>query len=113
MITDEDIAAALDRLAKTPDGALLYRYCQKVLMGIPPTTDSGALQSHHGERTFAAKLMSLMSKGLEESGRRPESSSGSPGSPVVFVTGGARPVGGAGRGAGRRVPAEPGTEPEG
>ena len=67
-ITDEDIAAALDRLARTPDGHLLYRHLQKVLCGV--SRDMGTLQEQNGRRLFASELMGLMAKGLEESDGR-------------------------------------------
>jgi hypothetical protein len=82
MITEENLAEAIDRIARTSDGALLYRYLQKVLMGVlvNPNPLHGALPAHEGKRTFAAELMSLMSKGIEESAGRNSTEQ-----PVVFT----------------------------
>ena len=67
-ITDPDMAAALDRLARSADGHLLYRHLQKLLMGV--SRDPGTLQEHNGRRLLASELMGLMAKGIEESDGR-------------------------------------------
>lgn len=91
MISEEEMAAAIDRIARTEDGRLLYLWCQKRLCAVTASTDGGALNEDNGERSFAAKLMSRMAKGIDESGGRtdnPNASGGSSGDarPVVFVT---------------------------
>lgn len=74
---DKDIAAALERIALTPDGEILYDALHKEaadLLDVDPS--DGALRSHHGRRTFARELMKMMAKGIEEGGRRPDGTSG-------------------------------------
>ncbi len=61
---------AIDRIARTPDGAALYVFLQRRLMSILPSDSEGALRSDEGERRFAAKLISVMAKGIFESGGR-------------------------------------------
>lgn len=70
MIDDEQIKQALDRIAHTADGELLYRYLQKTLMGTLGEHAPGksALRTEHGRRRFAAELMAMMAKGIDESG---------------------------------------------
>lgn len=90
MITDEDIAEALDRIARTADGGLLYAYLQKVAIGVVDALDppDGALRANHGERRFAHRMMGLMARGIDESGGRSDSGSDRRPSerPVVFLT---------------------------
>lgn len=95
--TQQAVIEAIDRLSRTPDGAMLYILLQRQLMTVIPTTDGGALQVQHGERMFAAKLVGLMHKGIHESGGRHGihgSTSGPGGSeqPVVVPIGTARAV---------------------
>jgi hypothetical protein len=61
---------AIDRIARTPDGAALYVFLQRRLMSITPAESDGALRQDQGERTFAAKLIAVMAKGIFESGGR-------------------------------------------
>lgn len=61
---------AVDRIARTPDGAALYVFLQRRLMAVPVTFEPGALQWDHGERSFASRLIGLMAKGIYESGGR-------------------------------------------
>jgi hypothetical protein len=61
---------AIDRIARTPDGAALYVFLQRRLMSISIADSDGALRQDQGERTFAAKLISVMAKGIYESGGR-------------------------------------------
>jgi len=73
-IADEDIREALDRIARTADGRLLYRYLQKILCDVtPPEIPDGALPRQEGKRSFARNLMELMAEGIDagadESGR--------------------------------------------
>ena len=77
MIDDNQINEALDRIARTPDGELLYRFMQKTLMGTLAEHDpaDGALRTEHGERRFAQRLMAKMAKGIDDSGGRTDSSS--------------------------------------
>ena len=87
MIDDEQLNQALDRIARSADGELLYRYCQKTLMGtlaehIPA---DGALWTEHGRRRFAAELMAKMAKGIAESGGQRRNSDSSAERTVVFA----------------------------
>ncbi len=88
MITDEDTAKAIDRIARTPDGKLLYLHLQKRLLGVlgQPNPESGALQMDHGARTFASNLMGLMAAGIDESAgsATDQSSERAADRPVVF-----------------------------
>ncbi len=65
-IGDDDITSALRNIARTPDGRMLYLYLQRELMGVARTSETGALQVHHGARTFAANLMGRMAPGIAE-----------------------------------------------
>lgn len=110
MIEDKQLHAAIDAIARTEHGRTLYLFLQKRLMGVCSSHDSGALQADHGERTFAAKLIALMSKGIAESGGRSTSSDDtggiSPEQPIVFAVPEPRSVGSSSRGAGRRITAD-------
>jgi hypothetical protein len=100
-ISDELLREAIDRIARTPDGPLLYLYLQRRLMAFSPAASNSALRSDNGERSFAAKLIGLMAKGISESGRAGPSSGGSE-QPIVFPV--AKPVPSRiPRGAGRRI----------
>jgi hypothetical protein len=70
MIDEKIINDAIDRIACTSDGEILYRYLQQVVCetSIPPT--DSALREHSGRRRFAADLMGLMAKGIDASGGR-------------------------------------------
>lgn len=82
-MTRDDLHEALDRIARTPDGRIFYRFLQEKLMeAIDPGSD-GALRRDLGERIFAAKLTSLMGKGIQESAG---------GSSIDDTTGGAEPL---------------------
>ena len=94
---------AIDRIARSPDGRVLYLYCQRRMMALTTTGDIGTLQRSEGERTFAARLISLMATGISESGGRTSSGSGdTTEQPIVFAVPKPRAVGGP-RGAGRRI----------
>ena len=70
VITSDDIADVMDRIARSPDGQLLYRYLQKVRMGLAPVdADERALPRFEGRRSFAADLMAHMGKGIADSDR--------------------------------------------
>lgn len=81
MMTDEDMRNALDRIARTADGELFYRWLQKELQRIGSSTDPGALQQLNGRRSLAHDLMGLMAKGLDESGGREQPGDGRDGQP--------------------------------
>ena len=95
MISDEEMAKAIDRLARTDDGLLLYRYFQRVLCSVSTSPNDGALREHNGRRSFAAELMGHMAKGIRESGRPTDPA-------LTFAVAGSRRVAPSG-GAGRRV----------
>jgi hypothetical protein len=97
MISDQEIKDAIDRIAHSQDGKLLYLFLQKRLMAI--TTDFITLPTDHGQRILAATLMGLMAKGITESG-------GSSDSIYTFAVAGPRAVSAGPRGAGRRVTAD-------
>jgi hypothetical protein len=104
--TNQAIIEAIDRIARTPDGAVLYVFLQRRLMGFPISTKAGALRADHGERTFAAKLIGLMAKGIFESGGRTGiigSSSGPGGGEQPVVIPSPKPVRVAGTGSRRRI----------
>jgi len=61
---------AIDRIARTSDGAMLYVHLQRRLMSISTEDSESALRRNEGERTFASKLIGLMAKGIFESGGR-------------------------------------------
>ena len=92
MIEEKDLREMLDRFARTPDGQLFYRYCQKQLCAIATSENDSALREHQGRRRFAADLMALMAKGIEDSDR-----------PITFSVSGARSTATGARGAARRV----------
>ena len=96
---------AIERIARTPDGRVLYLYCQGRLMRGTTTTDAGALQRSEGERTFAFQLMRLMATGIAESGRADtRGTSGSPSGEQPIVIAAPKPVDlGRPGGAGRRI----------
>lgn len=85
-IDDKDLDEAIDRIARTRDGELLYRHFQKTLMGTLDDHAPGesALRTEHGRRRFAAELMAKMAKGIDESGGRTDSSSRASERTVVF-----------------------------
>lgn len=94
MIETQDIAEAIDRIARTPDGIILYRFLQKTLCAVPPSEQTdGALREFEGRRRFAAELMGHMSEGIQDSDRHT----------ITFSSSGARTRDPAKRGAARRV----------
>lgn len=107
-LTDEQFRNALDRVARTEDGRTLYLFLQRRLMGVCSSLEDGALRDDQGERSFAAKLIGLMAKGIAESGGRTTSdngsSTGSGDQPIVFAVPQPRSV--ARRGGNRRVTAD-------
>lgn len=70
MISDDAMHKALDRIARTVDGELLYRWLQKKLMGVSGPLEGGALPFAEGQRYLASELMGLMTQGMQESNGR-------------------------------------------
>lgn len=68
--TQQACLEAIDRIARTPDGAMLYVLLQRRLMTISIADSDGALRLDQGERTFASRLITAMTKGIFESGGR-------------------------------------------
>lgn len=69
-IDQKDCREALDRIARTPDGLLLYRYLQRICLGITPASaPKRALPVNEGRRTFAAELMAHMAEGIGDNDR--------------------------------------------
>jgi hypothetical protein len=104
--TNPECLAAIDRIARTPDGAALYVFLQRRLMSISIADSDGALRADQGERTFAAKLIGVMAKGIFESGGRTGitgSSSGPGGSEQPVVVPVPRAVRSADPGSRRRI----------
>lgn len=104
MIEDKQLHAVIDAIARTEHGRTLYLFLQKRLMAVPTSIEGGALQTDHGERTFASKLIALMGKGISESGGRNDAGEhrGPDEQPIVFAVHGPVSVNRR-RGAGRRV----------
>lgn len=105
--TTAECHEALDRIARTPDGAAVYVFLQRRLMTVLASDSDGALRSDQGERMFAAKLIGLMAKGILESGGR-TSSSGDSGTdsgeqPIVVPASQPRRVGPARNPGARRI----------
>jgi len=93
-IDDTMLSDALDRVARTLDGLLLYRYLQKVMMSVvTPSAPERALPVNEGRRSLAAELMGLMAEGIGENDR----------ACVTFTVRKSSGTGGTGRGARRRV----------
>src|SRR6516164_9887792 len=94
MIENKDIQEAWDRVARSPDGLLIYRHLQRIVMGTAGPADS-ALPRLEGRRRLAADLMAYMAEGIADNDR----------ACVTFAV--AKPVPTTGtRGAGRRVTAD-------
>jgi hypothetical protein len=103
--TQKEIEDSINRIALTLDGQNLYVFLQRRVMTVTHAPTDGALRQDEGERSFAAKLIGLMAKGIAERGGRTSSSTGSidgAEQPVVLPV--SQPVSTGGpRGAGRRV----------
>jgi hypothetical protein len=108
-ITDQHFEEAIERIAGTADGQLLYLYLQRRLMKLPPNLDDGPLRADLGERMFASRLIGLMAKGMQERGGRTGSSDTSSGSarPIVFAVAGSRVASTSPGGTRRRGPSGP------
>jgi hypothetical protein len=94
-VSDKHCFDAIDRIARSDDGYMLYLYLQKALCAVGEAETSGrALRANEGRRKFAATLMGLMAKGIRESGRAAD--------PIVtFAVAGARSVAKPGSGTSR------------
>ena len=66
----QQIAEALDRIARTADGLILYRHLEKQLCAVCLDLGHGALRRHEGYRMFARELMGFMAEGIDASGGR-------------------------------------------
>ena len=89
----QQIKDAWDRVARTPDGLVIYRHLQRLRLGL--ATDMSALPQFEGRRSLAADLMAYMAEGIAENDR----------ACVTFAVAKPAPVSGT-RGAGRRVTAD-------
>ena len=92
----EHIKEAWDRIARSPDGLVIYRHLQRICMGrAPENVPDSALPRLEGRRSLAGDLMAFMAEGIADNDR----------ACVTFAI--AKPTAGiAGRGAGRRISAE-------
>ena len=68
MIESQDIKEAWDRIARTPDGLVIYRHLQRIVMGTAGP-DDGALPRLEGRRRLAADLMAYMAEGIADNDR--------------------------------------------
>jgi hypothetical protein len=80
-VDDELLDKAIDRIARTSDGAMLYLFLQKALSAVPLDTSGYALPQNHGRRSFASELMAKMAAGIRDAhgGRDPTDS------PITFA----------------------------
>jgi hypothetical protein len=65
--TSNETIEAWDRIARTADGAVIYRHLMRLVM--EPATNVSALPVHEGGRIVARQLMQLMAKGIIDSDR--------------------------------------------
>lgn len=84
MITEKDMQAAVDRIARTGDGELLFRWLQLKLMEIVYSVDPSTLLVQSGERIFASRLIAAMRIGIDESAGR-TSSDGKPSERPIVI----------------------------
>jgi hypothetical protein len=88
MIDQKLCNEALQRIARTSDGRLLYLLFQKVVTGVPTDSRSGALKVNLGRRTLASELMAVMAETMTEA---TSDGTGDPSErPIIFSL--ARPV---------------------
>lgn len=99
MIQIEVMTNAIERIATTSDGELLYLWLQRELQRVGMTSDLGALQMLEGRRLLAHDLMNMMATGIDERAQRTGSIQQPP---VVFARPGPVAVSRV-RGAGRRI----------
>lgn len=64
-MTDQITKDAIDQIARTANGQVLYHYLQKILSEICHDPDVGALRHHEGRRSLALDLMTLMGEGID------------------------------------------------
>jgi hypothetical protein len=96
VIENKDVLEAIDRIARTPDGQMLFHHLQKILLNVAtPDVNDGALRQLEGRRMFASELMGLMAKGIADSDRYA----------ITFVRSASEPKPAA-RGAARRITAD-------
>jgi hypothetical protein len=70
MIETRHMAEAMDRIARSADGQMFYRFLQKVLCEtLADGASDGALREQEGRRRFAAQLMANMAEGIQDSDR--------------------------------------------
>ena len=82
-ISTEELREAISRIARTPEGEMLYLWLQKRLMALPVVGCNGDdLQKFEGGRMLAGELFAIMSEGINLSGRTDTVR------PIVFRTGG-------------------------
>jgi len=55
---------AWDRVARTPEGLVIYRHLQRIRQAL--ATDMSALPAFEGRRSLAADLMAFMSDGIRD-----------------------------------------------
>ena len=68
-ISDGQMREAIDRIARTPDGAALYYWLQRVLMSYANDgAAKGALWRNDGRRSLAHELTALMAEGMRSGG---------------------------------------------
>lgn len=65
----DDEKQALDRIARTADGQILYRLLQEELCRVSANPKRGALRHENGRRSLAHDLMALMAEGIDASVR--------------------------------------------
>jgi len=85
-ISDDDVAKALDAIARTPAGYAFYCGLHKTALGFPSDADpsDGTLRANFARRKFARELMDLMAKGIDESHGRADPTDKPSARPVVF-----------------------------
>ena len=66
-LTTPEIDEAWDRIARTPDGQVIYRHLMKLVTEV--ATDDSALPRREGARTLAHNLMKLMANGIVDNDR--------------------------------------------
>ena len=66
-LTTPEIDEAWDRIARTPDGQVIYRHLMKLVSEV--AIDDSALPRREGARTLAHNLMKLMANGIVDNDR--------------------------------------------
>ena len=66
----EHIKEAWDRIARSPDGLVIYRHLQRICMGrAPENVPDSALPRLEGRRSLAGDLMAFMAEGIADNDR--------------------------------------------